>query len=371
MQISGDGTDYLDLLHSYFVLDVKIVKADGSDLGAEDSVSLVNLSAQSLFSQVDVKLGDTLVSESNNLYMYRAMIESLLGFGSDCKRSQLQMSGYYKDTAGKMNELSDQNKGWASRKGLTNLSAVTQLMGRVHSDISSQDRYILNGVDVNLKFTRNSDAFVLLASTGSTFKVKITSASFYARKVKPQSAIQLNHIQKLDKENMMALYPVKRIETKTFSVPSGSLSANKEGLFTGLLPKQIVLGAVKSTAFEGTLVVDIIRYKVYHPYCFLILVIPSTGSVSENPYNFEPFDIKYLALYLDGAQIPTKPYQPDFGNKQYLRCYNTLFESTSRLFQNDGLDITLADYPGGYALFAFNLSADLSSDACYHLMRKG
>lgn len=258
LQINGDGTDYINLLHSYYVVDVKVTKADGSNLDAEAAVAPVNLLASSLFSQVDVKLGDTLVSESNNLYHMRAMIETLLGHGLDSKSSQLGMAGYHKDTAGQMDTITDLNLGFKKRKDLTKESQVLQLRGRVHSDIFNQSRYILNGVDMNLKFIQNTNSMLLMAGDGSDFKLKITNMSFFVRKMKLLSTIQLRHIEKLDKDNVMAIYPIRKVETKTFTVSTGSLSANKEGVYTGILPKRILIGAVSSSAFEGD---QLYRYK--------------------------------------------------------------------------------------------------------------
>ena len=56
----------------------------------------------SLFSQVNVSLSSTLISNSTNTYPYRAMLETLLSYGSDAKASQLTSEMYYKDDAGRM-----------------------------------------------------------------------------------------------------------------------------------------------------------------------------------------------------------------------------------------------------------------------------
>ena len=55
-----------------------------------------------LFSQVDVSLNGTLITASTNTYPYRAMIETLLSYGEDAKRTQLTSALFYKDRAGRM-----------------------------------------------------------------------------------------------------------------------------------------------------------------------------------------------------------------------------------------------------------------------------
>lgn len=254
-EISGDGSDYMDLFKSYYFLELQIVKEDGSALLTADdnSVGPVNLIGQTLFKQVDVKFNDALTSESNNLYHYRTMVETILGFSPDTKHSQLGMPLYYKDTAGKMDNIDADNKGLKTRKGYFNRSKTVQVMGKIHSDMFMQNRYLLNGVDVSISLLRNSNEFCLMAAAGSKYQLKVKTASFFARKVKLNPSVQMSHIEKLDKEGKSAMYPRYKIDTKTFSLSRGSLSANKEGLFSGFLPKRIVIGLVKSSAFEGTI----------------------------------------------------------------------------------------------------------------------
>lgn len=84
------------------------------------------------------------------------------------------------------------------------------------------------------------------------------------------------------------------------------------------------------------------------------------GSFAENPYNFEPFGINYLALYLDSVQIPTKPLTPDFANNLYSESYQTLFTGSGTYFDNKGNTISYEDYKSGNTLFCFDLTPDQS-----------
>jgi hypothetical protein len=60
----------------------------------------------SLWSQVDVSIQQNVVSSTSTLYPYKAMIETLMDFGTEAKTTQLQCAGFFKDTAGHMNETS-------------------------------------------------------------------------------------------------------------------------------------------------------------------------------------------------------------------------------------------------------------------------
>ena len=76
-------------------LQAKITKQDGTNLDANDPVGPVNLLLHSLFSQVDISLNGIQVTTSTNTYPYRAMLETLLSYGGDAKKSQLTSALYY------------------------------------------------------------------------------------------------------------------------------------------------------------------------------------------------------------------------------------------------------------------------------------
>ena len=116
------------------------------------------------------------------------------------------------------------------------------MIGRIHSDIFFQERYMLNELNTPVKLTRNKDAFCLMAPAGNAFKVKITAASLLIRKVKISSSVYLAHAKAFD--NGMAKYLIHCVICKTFAIPSGYLDVSHEKLFTGQLPSRLVLGCV-------------------------------------------------------------------------------------------------------------------------------
>jgi len=91
------------------------------------------------------------------------------------------------------------------------------------------------------------------------------------------------------------------------SVATGSLSANVDNLFLGQLPKRFVLGCVATSAFNGT--------------------------NNKNPFNFKHYSLNFLALYVDGQQIPAKAFKLNFLEKHTLREYMSLFNGTGQLFK--------------------------------------
>ena len=240
-EINGSGEDYIDFANSYLHVRAKITKPNGDDIDDNAAVGPVNLFLHSLFSQVDVSLNGTQITSSMNTYPYRAMIETLLSYGGDAKESQLTSELFYKDTAGKMDAVDFQeavrNSGLYKRSRFTNLSAEVDMMGRLHSDIFFQERYILNEVATKIKLVRSKKEFVLMSA--ANFLVKIVSAVMYVRKVKLSPSVFLAHAKALERAN--AKYPIRRVICKSFTVPAGFLDVSQEKLFSGQMPSRFVV----------------------------------------------------------------------------------------------------------------------------------
>jgi len=147
-------------------------------------------------------------------------------------------------------------------------------------------------------------------------------------------------------ENSTAKYPIKRVVCTAFAIPQNYLDANYEKVFSGQLPKRIVVGLVDNRAFNG--------------------------DRTRNPFNFQHFDLAEISLYLDGQQQHAlKPIQPSFGNGLYVRAYNMLFAGTSKLNHDEGKHISREDFVEGYALYAYDLTADLAEDDHFNLVKHG
>ena len=62
---------------------------------------------------------------------------------------------------------------------------------------------------------------------------------------------------------------------------------------------------------------------------------------------------------------------PDFENKMYCRSYFSLFADTGLANKDAGNSIEYRDFPGGYALFAFDLSPSLLDGNQVELVKSG
>ena len=97
--ITGND-DYTHLPYTQLYVSGRIRNKDGSELKKDEKVAPVNNFLHSLWRQVDVYFGSTLVSSSTNTYSAESYAKTVLNFGMGAKKSQLQTAMWYGDTAG-------------------------------------------------------------------------------------------------------------------------------------------------------------------------------------------------------------------------------------------------------------------------------
>ena len=325
-------------------------------------------------------------------YAYRSYIETLLNYDVSAKESQFSSALYYKDTATKMEETgtlewSSQtvnyrtagtidwtarsttsqnasvevykppkgNMGFAKRQKFITNGNQFVLSGPIFSDIFMTDRLLLNMMDLKVVLNRSTDSFSLMeiGNTGDSIiepKVHLTDVVLKIRKVKVDQAVS-DGVERMLKQTP-ALYPIRRVECKILTIPEQLPNIRQDNIFSGIIPKSFVFGLVHVDAYNGT--------------------------YGKNPYNFQHFGVTNVSLTANGQEIPFKQltlkYPGDKDGKvdpakdtelDFDEAYNTLFSGTGKIYSNAGLDITREDYPGGYALYAFDLTPDMCKSSDY------
>ena len=213
------------------------------------------------------------------------------------KRSQLTAAMFYQDTAGKMDvsnpalAAANANLGLKERYTFSHESGILEMAGPLFCSVFRSERLLLSFVDLKVILNRNVNEFCLMASEDDVdYRSKLTEAYLKIRKVKVSPSISI--AQELALKKGPAIYPVRRVECKTFIIAAGNPSLRKDNLYNGLVSKTFVFGMVDSAAFNGD-------YK-------------------KNPYNFKTFTASFLGITVNGEEVflnhcsfPTQPQIPN------------------------------------------------------------
>ena len=318
-------------------------------------------------------------------YSYRSYIETLLNYDISAKQSQFSSALYYKDTEGQMDKVGalpatktlnyktpgsrpddagtdtstkyyvagTGNQGFAKRYQFIKNGNRFVLSGPIFADIFMTDRLLLNMLDLKVVVNRSSDAFSLMEIGNSPAiepKVQLTDVVLKVRKVKVDQSVS-DGVESMLKQTP-ALYPIRHVECKILTIPANQPNTRQDNIFSGIIPNSFVVG--------------------------LVHVDATTGEYDKNPYNFQHFGVTSVSLTANGQEIPFKlltlKYPKDANGKidpandtelDFDEAYNTLFSGTGKIYSNAGLDITREDYPGGYALYAFDFTPDMCKSADY------
>ena len=136
-------------------------------------------------------------------------------------------------------------------------------------------------------------------------------------------------------EKGTAKYPIRPVDCKVYSIPQGAMSHTHENLFLGTLPKRLILWCIDNDAYNG--------------------------EFSKNPFNAKNNAINFLAVYVDGRQVPAKPLQPNFETGSYIRSYVNLFSATSKQSQDEGNELSRDDFGKCNTFFGFDLTPKVAT----------
>lgn len=153
----------------------------------------------------------------------------MLNFSAEAKQTHL-LSGLYIKDSGEMDSVD--SVGFVERKKYLK-HGVLELSGYIHSELMSQDKYLVNGVNVRVKFFRSKPEFALLAKAtdANKYKIEISDAILLIRKVKINPSIMVAHTRVLNKENIK--YCINRVEIKTLTISADTQSKMLDNIFTG------------------------------------------------------------------------------------------------------------------------------------------
>lgn len=314
----------------------------------------INYFHATCFKTVDVYMNNKNVSANDTLYGYRAYFEALLSHSKATKHEQLRMGMYYQDKK-PMNDVSinlsktdndrSKNSGAVWRFLRTQFGKPFETIGRIHSEIFSQDKLLMGNVDLSIKFHRADQKFCLMArAADARYTISIDKALLYVCQKRISPSIREAHQLALQSKNIK--YPVRKVLMKFFTRSANRSDISEPNLVNGVLPRKIVFTLVDSEGFSG--------------------------SLTKNPLNLEHFDLSSIALRKNGENIPFQEIEMNHEENCAIQGYMSLLEGTGHLFKEGSLDIQpFKDFTHGFTIYCLDISQAHDSGKSFNLIEQG
>ena len=317
-----------------------------------EKVSTVNNIFNSLWSSISTQLnGSEITDPSGRWYAYKAYFENLLSYSSPSKKNILSSRGYFKDTAGKFDDvgtdISDSNNsGFNERKKLFAGSKWVYFCINLHADITTLRKYIPPNIKITIELQRNSDAFCLLSNNGrDDYAIELKDMRIKLNRYIPSASVQNFYGTKL-RSGSKPLLPIDRSLLKTYTVKSGTADLSHYNIISGRqLPEQVIIGIVEESAHRG--------------------------DIKKNPFNFKDFGLKEASLVVNGVHEPSDLYKLDIANGDKADLFSSFLENTGVSTDDREFGISMDDYYGGCLLLVWDRSPDKCNRFHRHEMDSG
>jgi hypothetical protein len=337
--------------HTRLLLQASVVKSDGQPIEDADTCTVVPVTnlLHSMWQVASLAIGNSDVSYEGN-YPYVAYGETLVSRSIGYKKTTAGSAMWIEDDAGRV-DLDDLGRSTEAdikaRKALISTSRKFELCDHLHIPFLNQNRYALSDTTVKLTLTRSSDKLSLMktsATDTNDYKIVIHRCTLLVHEIIINPSVINSHMTLLDAGNQV-MYPLNQVETQMFTISAGKLSDR-----------------------------IVIRTNQQHPKRVAVAFIDheaKNGSYSKDPFKFQHFDVRRLAIDVDGQPVPAKPIETDFGSGLVGHAYHNLAMATGKSLSNDDHGISLEAFKKGHTIFMFDLTPDACEGAGTHLINFG
>ena len=350
--LSGMHGGYLDTSSCTMTVTLSIKKPGGlvKVKNAEDKVALANLPLYSIFSQVQLIMNGTEVNPGvGSLFPYKNYMETLMEMTTEEKESKGLLRGYIEDNVGVVHVADPDPSSGPSNAGLTSRWRWTKdgqsvtFTGPLGLDEFDQiDRYLLNGVNLQLTFYHSRDNFRLMARDESNaYELKLEDMYISATMVRVRPEVLLEHSRLLS-EKQDGLYAYPRTIMRQHIIPANVSNHTVCDVLEDRVPCQLVVGMVSGESFNG--------------------------SFTANPFYFQHFNVETIGFSVSGTTTLDRPMQMDFSSTNVTEPYAAFLSGVPHGHSS----ITPEKYAKGNSLFCFSMEPHLCMvDGVYPVLKKG
>ncbi|HEX4850742.1 MAG TPA: hypothetical protein VFV08_08055, partial [Puia sp.] len=311
-------------------------------------IAPIQMIGSTFIQQLIASVGTTEVYNSGILYPYRSYITNELSYPGAVKQNFLASTGYYKEQ--KQNIRDDES--FQKRCALFSNGKKVQLITRLDFDISNQELYLLNQIDVLFTLYRARDELLLhnLADPPAVggappprYRLYLhDTMKLYAKMIEVQPSLNVSIYNALERQP--ATYAVRKTEIKSQYISAGRTEFDYNA-FSSTIPRRLTIALVAHAAFNGGL--------------------------SLSPFNFQPFALRSVSVHAGGFIYPQVPYALDFKSGQSVRAYVDMYEALGVANTDRSFDITMDQFNNGWTFIVIPLTSTLDDSCGFELLRSG
>lgn len=313
-------------------------------LETNDNVGPVQSIGQSFIRQLRVSIGGTEIFDSGNLYAYLTYIKNELTFNRDYKKNFLSSIGYYRD---EVDQSRSDNEGHVARMNMAHEGRIFETYAKLDFDLSNQERYLLNNLDLLFTIYQNDDRFLIKAydhEENRNFRLRVHSVKMFVRSLEVQSSVNVSLMKALEQQT--AKYCMRRLQIRPTFLNQARTEVT-QNVFANFIPRRLVIALVNNRGY--------------------------VGDFARSPFDFKSYNLREISVNAGGVNYPMCPYNARFDNDQdphIMRLFTQMHQSTSLLpHSTNGIDFER--FCDGWTFFVLQLTASGDDSEGFELLREG
>ena len=255
--ISGNQNEFIDCESFTIETKLEIQKPDGTAIDDSCKVSVVDGLAHRLFSKCSMHLNGV-PCENNSYFGIYNMLKTYLSMGKH-ELSSIGRNSYYKDVAKSpiVETFTDANFTVAylsseEKEIINECKKPLHFMTPVNLDLASANFFLMNSVDVRLRFDLASSSSIINTSDDTEYKYHISHMKLWCQKIVPYPAALMSLSQSLVNSNEVIDYIFKRPVIKQYIFPHGHTTLTLDNIFNGIVPHMLYVFLIHQSNLNGS-----------------------------------------------------------------------------------------------------------------------
>ena len=323
--LNSNQQEFFDLNSFTLELKIKINNPNGEDLGKDTKLTVIDGLGHRILSKCTLFLNGT-PCESNSYFGLFNTIKSYLNMDKEVL-SSIGRNMYYKDIKTTIHDNISNDSFTNLTKDEENIQQecmdIIHLMIPLTLDLSSSNFYLMNGVDIRLRFDLSPPNIVINSSdTITNFNYSIQTVKLWTQQIVPNPDALFSLNKNLLTNNSNIEYIFERPIIKNFVFPSGHSILSLDNIFNGVIPHKLYVFFIRQTAVNGSY-----KYNAsYLTHC----------------------NISSLQLQINGNNITSL-------NGSFPKHIANIFHHTMMNLKNDKNLLSLENFKNGRTIFTWDL----------------